>query len=77
MTKSKGKVELLVIAFLLIVVVQLLEAWLLMVAVGAVWSETGWLHPISFAGSLASVWLIYVVKAIWGTTEVYNKSDSS
>lgn len=54
------------IALFIMLLVSFLEAFVLMLVVGGVWHETGWLAPISYAGALVTTWLLYVLKLIWG-----------
>ncbi len=58
------------LALLLGLLLIMAEAWALMLATGAVWHETGWLAPISYAGALVVTWLLYVVKMIFNRNNV-------
>lgn len=64
MTNPVAKVSagVLPLALLFILLATLVQAFWLMLAVGAVWHETGWLAPISYAGAVTVTWLIAIVK---------------
>lgn len=52
-------------------------AWVVMLLIGAVYAETGWLAPISYLGAFFVTWLTAVLGAAFNSQSRFTTSTTS